>query len=523
MHLREAEMELRASEWELRSHEMALRAAEMAHIDMERLAPVAEIAAARALTNIELDMPRIEAAAEVAAARLAEVTTHFEPMIAPTPMGFAPSQDRFEHARPRAAWSQGEPADSLYRLAREALNRGEYRRAAQLFNEVTTKFKTSEYAAHSAYWEAFARYRLGTTEELRTALAILDAKNEVTVQLQSMRRESNIDVPALRARIQGALAARGDEAAARALRSEANQANGCDREEVSVRAEALSALGQMDVNAAMPAVRKVLANRDECTVELRRRALYLLGRENVEGRTAIFLDVAKNDSDAGIRGEAMSWLARTADANAVPMLQELLRTTDDERTQRSAVSALGSIDNDAARRAIRTIIEREDAAERVRYEAILTVTRKRGEDRLPSADDLTYLRQLYPKLTSTRLRQAVLSALARVETAENKQFFQSVVRNTNESSSVRASAMQRLGGMLTLEELTRMYDVADARSLREQILYALYERKEPESVDKMIDIARKDTDPQIRRHAITLLARRKDPRAQQLLQELIDK
>ena len=83
--------------------------------------------------------------------------------------------------------------------------------------------------------------------------------------------------------------------------------------------------------------------------------------------------------------------------------------------------------------------------------------------------------------------------------------------------------MQRLGSMSTLDELARFYDIADARSLREQVLQALYQRKEPEAVDKMMDIARRDTDPQIRRHAITLLARRKDPRAQQLLQELLDK
>jgi len=490
------EFHLRASGIELRAHEMELRAMELSHIDVEHIAMVSEHAAEMAIASFEPTLEAVRA------------------------MSFA--QNRFERSSPRAPWAREDPADSLYRLGREALNRGEYRRAAQLFNEVAMKYKTSQYAPHSAYWEAFARYRLGTTEELKQALAILEAKNEVGVQLQNLRRESSIDVPALRARILGALAARGDANAARTLRSETGQATGCDREEVSVRAEALAALGQMDLAAAMPSVRRVLATRDECTVLLRRRALYLLGRENVEGRTAIFLDVAKNDTDPGIRGEAMSWLARTADAQAVPLLQELLRTSNDERTQRSAVSALGSIDDPAARRAVRTIIEREDAPERVRYDAILTITRTRN-DRQPTADDLAYLRTLYPKVQSQRLRQAIITALARVEAVENKQFFQAIVRNQAEATSVRASAMQRLGAMATLDELARFYDIADARSLREQILQALYRRKEPEAVDKMMEIARKDTDPQIRRTAISLLARRKDPRAQQLLQDLLDK
>jgi HEAT repeat protein len=76
---------------------------------------------------------------------------------------------------------------------------------------------------------------------------------------------------------------------------------------------------------------------------------------------------------------------------------------------------------------------------------------------------------------------------------------------------------------VSLGEVAKLYDVADARSLREQILYALYQRKEPEAVDKMMEIARKDTDPQIRRTAISLLVRRNDPRSKQLLSDLVEK
>ena len=208
-----------------------------------------------------------------------------------------------------------------------------------------------------------------------------------------------MDVAALRVRVQGALAARGDEKAAEELRKNAPQnGNSCDREEVSVRAEALSALGQMDFAAAMP-VEKVLERRDECTVELRRRALYLIGRQATPEAVALILDVAKNDTDPGIRGEAMRWLPRVAGDNAVPQLEDLLRTAADEQTQRSAISALGSIDSDRARRAVRTIIERNDAAERVRYEAIISLSRER-EGRTVSADEQTYLRSLYAKLAA---------------------------------------------------------------------------------------------------------------------------
>lgn len=436
-----------------------------------------------------------------------------------------PGLERPLSARPRDAWLQGDPADSLYRAAREALGRGEYRRAASLFNELTRKHARSGYAPTAAYWEAFARYRLGTTEELRLAYRILEGKGEYKFDPNALTKETNADAASLRTRVQGALAARGDAEAARQLQAEAAQSgSGCDREEVSVRAEALAALGQMDLAAAMPAVRKVLAKRDECTVELRRRALYLLGREPQPERLQLIVDVAKHDPDAGIRGDAMQWIARVAGDQATPLLEELLRTSTDERSQRSAINALGALDTDAARRAVRSLVERTDVPERVRIEAITALTRTRS-DRQPAADDLAYLRALYPRMESQRLKEAVLTAVSRVGTAENQQFLWTIVRNTAEPTALRGTAMQRLGTMssVNVEDLAKFYDVADARSLREQVLRALYERKEPEAVDKMMEIARKDTDPQIRRYAITLLARRNDPRAAKLLQELIDR
>ena len=52
----------------------------------------------------------------------------------------------FLNRRPPAPWARGDPADSLYRVAREALNRGDYRRAAQLFNDLTRRYPQSNYA-----------------------------------------------------------------------------------------------------------------------------------------------------------------------------------------------------------------------------------------------------------------------------------------------------------------------------------------------------------------------------------------
>jgi HEAT repeat protein len=496
------------------------------HIDVEQIRHQALEAAHEARVQIELHRPEMERARELArvdiermkfdAERMRfdamELTKGFDLNVGPA------RGDRFLNMRPRAGWNSEDPADSLYRVAREAFNRGEYRRAAQLFNDVVKKYPRSEYAVQSAYYEAFSRYRSGTTEDLRAALKTLD---DGRAQFASLRTNGgDADVQALRTRVLGALASRGDERAAQELRNAAGQSSGCDKEEMSVRAEALSALGQMDAATALPVVRRVLARRDECTVELRRRALYVAGRQQSPEVATIMLDVARNDPDNSIRGEAMRWLPRVAGDNAVPQLEEILRTSTDESQQRMAISALNSIDSERARRAVRAIIERNDASERVRYEAISNFLRER-DGRQPTPDEQNYIRGMYGKLESARLREAVLVSASRVETPDNKAFLLGIVNNQNETSSLRTSALQRLGRMsiVTAPEIAKLYDVADTRSLREQILNALSQRKEDEAIDKMIDIGKKDTDPQIRRYAIMLLSRSTNPRAQQFMKD----
>src|SRR5688500_4465498 len=288
-------MRPKIDEVRLLAEEARVHALEMSKVDVEHIKMAAEEARLFALRDVEHLKEMALEAKEMALDLHIDVPGKFELLnVRPewNPLPGAP-RDKFLEGRPRAAWASEDPADSLYRVAREALNRGEYRRAAQLFNEVTKKHPRSRYALDCAYWEAFARYRTGGTEDLREALKILDEKSVAFASLRN--HEGSVDVQALRARVLGALASRGDDKAAEELRKNVAQSGSCDREEVSVHAEALGALGQMDMVAVMPAVRKVLKRRDECTVELRRRALYLLARQPNSEAVGLILDVAKND------------------------------------------------------------------------------------------------------------------------------------------------------------------------------------------------------------------------------------
>ena len=499
------------NDMKLFAEDAALLAKEVAKLDFEHIkleAEHAKLAALDAMRHIDLKV---------------EPFVHVEPFANVAPFEFnlgGIARDRLSETRPRRAWASEDPADSLYRVARETLIRGEYRRAAQMFNDIVKRFPKSEYVASCTYWEAFARYRSGSTEDLNQALQILNDSRTTLATLRT-NQDAQVDVNALRARVLSALASRGNDRARDELQREFREQSSCDPEEMAVKAEALNALGQMDAASALPVVKRVLARRDECTKELRRRALYVVGRHAGPESAGIILDVAKNDTEASIRNEAMRWLPRVAGDNAIPQLEEMLRTATDESTQRSIVSTLNAMDSERSRRAVRAIIERADASERVRQEAISSFLRER-DGRQPTAEEQNYIRGLYTKFEAVRLREAVLHSLGRVETAENQQFLMGIVRNQNETPSLRATALSRLSRMesVSVNDIARLYDVADTRSLREQVINGLSQRKENQAVEKIIEIARKDTDPQIRRAAINALSRSNNELAKKFLADM---
>jgi TolA-binding protein/HEAT repeat protein len=425
----------------------------------------------------------------------------------------------FLNRRPPAPWAQGDPADSLYRVAREALNRGDYRRAAQLFNSLTVRFPSSTYAYVSTYYEAFSRYRIGTTEELMAADRALRGIAERSAPAANWSRD-NTDVEGLRTRIRGALAKRGDNSAADEVERTARQAGAsCDQEDLMVRVEALNALSQMDAAAALPILRRVLERRDECLVELRRRAIFMLARRADNEATSLLIATAKNDPNATVRAEAVSYLPRMPGDAGLTALEDILRTSDDERVQRTAVRALMSSENPRARTSLRGLLERRDAPEALRMQVFEAYSRERS-----TPDDAAYLRSLYRGAESERMKMAIIGALARIGGKDNQDWLAGIVRNTSESSQIRSAALQRLSRSdLPISELDKLYDASDSRSMREQLISALASRKESEATDKLIEIAKGSTDIEMRRLAINYLSRKNDPRATKLLMELIEK
>src|SRR3984893_5721244 len=130
--------------------------------------------------------------------------------------------DRFDRSfisSPPEPWAKADPADSLYRLAREALSRGDYKRAAEIFHRIPERYPQSAYAGQALYYEAFALYRSGGDDDLSTAR---DRLNQLKERYPAIAKK---DGAPLLTRVCGDLAKRGDEPCAASIGSTAEGGN----------------------------------------------------------------------------------------------------------------------------------------------------------------------------------------------------------------------------------------------------------------------------------------------------------
>lgn len=413
----------------------------------------------------------------------------------------------------RQTWYRDDPADSLYRVAHGLFSRHEYRAAAERYAEVRAKHPASRYFCDAAYYEAFARYRLGTPADLRTAYAVLEGSGE---RCSDAARRA--DVPELRSRIDGALARLGDGAAAERVRRAASQGlSVCDREEQNVKIEALSALAQMEPETAAPVLRNVLNSTDECLAPVRRQALGLVARRNDGESVALLSTAARTDPNRTNQLEAVRALSRMNTDASYAAIEAVMRTTTDERLQMEMVSTLARSDQARAQTIARTLIDRSDVSPRVRLAAISALATRRE---VPTE----YWRSAYGRMETDDLRRAVMAALARQNTEEAQQTLLGIARNPAEPTAIRTNAIARVQATAPLDGIYGLLSSADSRSLRLAIVNALASRKEPEATDRLIEIARTNTDPDVRAAAIRALSRtprREDPRVARALGEIV--
>jgi HEAT repeat protein len=437
--------------------------------------------------------------------------TYIEPLVVALEPSFA--------TVPPEPWAEADPADSLYRLGREAINRREFRRAAALFAEISEKHPRSEYAPDAPYWRAFALYKAGRDDDLREALRTLDAQ-----QRRFPEAATIADARELAIRIRGVLAKQGDVEAAEAVTRAAGQNRPCGRggdDDDDIRAAAMNALLQMDAESALPIIRQVLQKRDECSVALREKAVFLLSQKPSSETETLLLDVLNNDPSRSVREKAVFWLGQVHTERAAAALETIATSSPDMELREKAIHALHEHGSPRAAALLRRLAESAQTPEEVREKAIFWIGQTESQE---NAD---FLRSLFARIdnaeSNDELRKKILFSLSQMRGFGNDRWLLAIALDEANRAEVRGHALWTAGEAgIAGSELVTVYDRLSDPEVKEKLIWVMSESRDRAATDKLIEIARKDPDREMRKKALFWLGQKNDPRVKQILIDILN-
>ena len=260
--------------------------------------------------------------------------------------------------------------------------------------------------------------------------------------------------------------------------------------------------------------------------ELRRSALsWLVRRRSELGMSAsevsrMLTTIARDETEnRDVRTSAISSLSRLETAEALNAIVDMAQQTSDTWLATRAVHSLASSGDPRARQHVRAAAERTDLSEEARAAAIQGLAGEYATSR-----DATFLRDLYRKVGSDRLRDATMTGAAQIGGTETRDWLLSIARSADEPIRNRRKAIEladRVG--MTASDLSTLYDRIDDTEVRASIITELAQNGTRVASDKLISIARNDPSVMNRRRAVQALGRFDDPRVREALRDLVQR
>lgn len=261
--------------------------------------------------------------------------------------------------------------------------------------------------------------------------------------------------------------------------------------------------------------------------EVRRRAMGYLARRadepgGVGGREAgrRLAAIARDEKDnQEVRRSALNAMLQLDAGAGFSSLEELALASSDPWLAGAATKALASSGDPRSREFLRRAAARTDMPNEARTAAIQGLGGEYG-----SAADAAFLRDMYPRLTSEYQRDAALAAIASIGGSTNASWLLRIARGDTGAVRQRRRAIDladRAG--VPVVELVKLYDDVGDSEIRSAIIDALARDGSRAAVDKLLAIAREDTQPNQRRRAISALGKFDDARVRDALRGLVER
>ncbi|MEP6549583.1 MAG: hypothetical protein ABJB95_00300 [Gemmatimonadales bacterium] len=246
-------------------------------------------------------------------------------------------------------------------------------------------------------------------------------------------------------------------------------------------------------------------------------ALVAFVRQNSPAAVRDDDDDDQGPGEDGIANSAIAALSFVRDGAGVPALIDFARNGSTS-VKRSTVFWLGQSGDPRAIATLHTVIENPRETDGVRAGAIFSLSHG---NTIP-AREFDYLRDLYPRLTSMRLKESILMGMSEDESNGSAWLIEKA-RDRSESIESRKKALFWAGQSKATptKDIVAVYKGAQETSLREHAIFVLSQRDDEAATNELLRIAREDNDKQMRGKALFWLAQKDDPRVARLISERV--
>lgn len=388
---------------------------------------------------------------------------------------------RLELMQPGLAFQRDravEIADRDYERGTKALDKRQWDEAMTYFNEVVGAGKTRVDGA--LYWKAYALGKLGRGKE---AVATLEELAKSHPQSRWLN-----DAKAMRVEIA--------QAAGKPLAPE-------DATDDDIKLMAINSLMQSDPERSVPLLEKLL--QTQSSPKLRERALFVLSQSDSPKAAEVVARVAKGGSNPDLQLKAIRSLGAYGGKKNRDLLADIYASSNDAGIKKQVLNSYmvsGERDKLLA-------IAKSDPNVEMRKDAI---------HYLGTMGANSQLSDLYSTESSTEVRARILQGLF---VGGNTTKLIEVAKNEKDPE-LRNRAVQFLGNSpsgAASDALVAMYANSD-NDTKKRVMQALFNQN---SAKQLVEIARKETNPDLRRTAVQHLSHMKSKDASDFLMELLNK
>ncbi len=390
-------------------------------------------------------------------------------------------QDRAQQRAARAQSEQDRLLEHYYARGTAALDSGRWTQALEAFAKAAEQQGSRTDGA--LYWKAYVQYKLAETA---AAIATLKTLQTTYPESRWLREAQALEL---------------EMAGARGATSASPGMSGDDE----LKLLAINSLIASDAEQALPLLEKILAGTH--SPQLKKRALFVLAQSKSPRAKDVLLTVAKGSGNPDLQLDALQYLGMFGGTQNLQSLGEIYA---------------GSKDTDVRRRILQTYMmtgQKDLILQAARTETTPAL-RSQAVRLLGAMRASAELDKLYQSESSPEVKQSIVEAYMMGGDADRL----AALAKAERDPALRLRAIEMLGAMgkgkgsTLLPEL--YWTAGQTRDVRRAVINGLFISGNATAI---IDIARKETDQDLRKSAVERLSLMKSKEATDFLMELLNK